>query len=114
MSYVEQVFADLRRRYSGEPEFLQAVQEVFDSIAPVFPLHPEYEEEGILERLVEPERTVLFRVPWVDDSGVVRVNRAFRVQFSSALGPYKGGLRFHPTVNVSIMILIPRENRTPR
>jgi len=103
MSYVEQIYNDVRRRYPGEPEFLQAVQVMFDSIAPVFPLHPEYEEAGILERLVEPERVVLFRVPWVDDDGRVQVNRAFRVQFSSALGPFKGGLRFHPTVTVSIM-----------
>jgi glutamate dehydrogenase (NADP+) len=103
MSYVERVYEDVRRRYPGEPEFLQAVREVFDSIEPVFSLHPEYEEAGILERLVEPERIIQFRVPWVDDDGRVQVNRGFRVQFSSSLGPYKGGLRFHPTVNVSIM-----------
>ncbi len=103
MSYAKKVFEDVRRRYPTEPEYLQAVKEVFDSIEPVFRLHPEYEEAGILERLVEPERTLIFRVPWVDDDGRVQVNRGFRVQLSSALGPYKGGIRFHPTVNTSII-----------
>lgn len=90
-------------RGSLESEFHQAVSEVFESIAPVLAQHPEYIEAGILERLVEPERQIMFRVPWVDDGGRVRVNRGFRVQFNSALGPFKGGLRFHPSVNLSIM-----------
>ncbi len=90
-------------RGSLESEFHQAVSEVFDSIAPVMAQHPEYVDAGILERLVEPERQIMFRVTWVDDRGRVRVNRGFRVQFNSALGPYKGGLRFHPSVNLSIM-----------
>jgi glutamate dehydrogenase (NADP+) len=90
-------------RGSLESEFHQAVSEVFDSIAPVMAQHPEYGEAGILQRLVEPERQIMFRVTWVDDHGSVQVNRGFRVQFNSALGPFKGGLRFHPSVNLSIM-----------
>lgn len=90
-------------RGSLESEFHQAVSEVFESIAPVMAQHPEYVDAGILERLVEPERQIMFRVAWVDDGGRVRVNRGFRVQFNSALGPFKGGLRFHSTVNLSIM-----------
>ncbi|MBB5631805.1 glutamate dehydrogenase (NADP+) [Cryobacterium mesophilum] len=86
-----------------ESEFHQAVSEVLESIAPVVAGHPEYVEAGILERLVEPERQIMFRVPWVDDDGAARVNRGYRVQFNSALGPFKGGLRFHPSVNLSIM-----------
>ncbi|HEU4807719.1 MAG TPA: NADP-specific glutamate dehydrogenase [Homoserinimonas sp.] len=91
------------RRNPGEPEFHQAVREVLDSIAPLIDTHPEYLDTGILQRIVEPERQVMFRVPWVDDAGAVQVNRGFRVQFNSALGPYKGGLRFHPTVNLGII-----------
>ncbi|WP_157156278.1 MULTISPECIES: NADP-specific glutamate dehydrogenase [unclassified Diaminobutyricimonas] len=90
-------------RNSGEPEFHQALREVLESIEPVINHHPEYIEAGILERIVEPERQVIFRVPWTDDAGRVQVNRGFRVQFNSALGPYKGGLRFHPSVNLSII-----------
>jgi glutamate dehydrogenase (NADP+) len=90
-------------RNSGEPEFHQALREVLESIEPVIDHHPEYIEAGILERIVEPERQVIFRVPWTDDAGRVQVNRGFRVQFNSALGPYKGGLRFHPSVNLSII-----------
>jgi glutamate dehydrogenase (NADP+) len=90
-------------RNAGEPEFHQALLEVLESIAPVVERHPEYLESGVLALLVEPERQILFRVPWVDDSGTVRVNRGFRVQFNSALGPYKGGLRFHPSVNLGII-----------
>ncbi|MBR6325156.1 MAG: glutamate dehydrogenase, partial [Victivallales bacterium] len=82
---------------------MQAVEEVFTTLAPVVDAHPEYETEAILERIVEPERTIIFRVPWVDDKGVVRVNRGYRVQFNSAIGPYKGGLRFDPTVNLSVL-----------
>ena len=91
------------RRSPGESEFHQAVSEVLESIAPVLARHPEYVEGGIVQRLVEPERQIMFRVPWVDDQGAIQVNRGYRVQFNSALGPYKGGLRFHPSVNLSIM-----------
>ncbi len=101
--YIENVYTSTVARNPGEPEFHQALYEVFESIGPLFDHHPEYIEAGILERLVEPERQVMFRVPWVDDAGKVRVNRGFRVQFNSALGPYKGGLRFHPSVNLSII-----------
>ena len=97
------MYAQALLRNPHEPEFHQALHEVLDSIAPVIERHPEFAEAGILERLVEPERQILFRVPWIDDSGRLRVNRGFRVQFNSALGPYKGGLRFHSSVNLSIM-----------
>jgi len=101
--YVKSVYDAVIRRNPHESEFHQAVKEILDSLAPVIEKHPEYMEQGILERLVEPERIVTFRVPWTDDEGRVRVNRGFRVQFNSALGPYKGGLRFHPSVNASII-----------
>ena len=101
--YISKVYDAAIARNPGEPEFHQALGEVLESIAPVVAQHPEYAEAGILERLVEPERQVMFRVPWVDDAGRVRVNRGYRVQFNSALGPYKGGLRFHPSVNLSII-----------
>src|SRR5699024_9362664 len=91
------------QRNPGESEFHQAVQEVLYSLGPVVDKHPEYLELSALERLCEPERQIIFRVPWIDDSGVVQINRAFRVQFNSALGPYKGGLRFHPSVNLGIV-----------
>jgi len=97
------VYQDALARNAGEPEFHQALHEVLESIAPVLERHPEFIDAGIVERLVEPERQIMFRVPWHDDSGTVRVNRGFRVQFNSALGPYKGGLRFHPTVNLGIV-----------
>ena len=100
---VSDVFEAVLTRNPGEPEFLQAVHEVLESIAPVLEAHPQFVENGILERLVEPERQIIFRVPWVDDAGRLQVNRGFRVQFSSVLGPYKGGLRFHPSVNLSII-----------
>lgn len=103
MSYTQGVFEDLRARNAHQPEFLQAVEEVLETLDPVVEQHPEYREAAILERLVEPDRTVTFRVPWVADDGSVQVNRGYRVQFSSALGPYKGGLRFHPSVTMSIM-----------
>ncbi len=102
-AYVQTVLGDLQRRYPHEPEYLQAAQEMLTSLSPVFDQHPEYEQAGLLERFVEPERVIIFRVPWVDDSGRPRVNRAYRVQISSAIGPYKGGLRFHPSVNLSIL-----------
>ncbi|MBB6733842.1 NADP-specific glutamate dehydrogenase [Cohnella zeiphila] len=101
--YVQSVYETVVRRNPNESEFHQAVKEILDSLLPVFAKHPKYRELGILERVVEPERFVQFRVPWVDDEGKIRVNRGFRVQFNSAIGPYKGGLRFHPTVNASII-----------
>lgn len=101
--YVHSVYETVVKRNPHEAEFHQAVKEIFDSLIPVFAQHPEYIEHNILERISEPERVVTFRVPWVDDNGKVRVNRGFRVQFNSALGPYKGGIRFHPSVNASII-----------
>ncbi len=100
---VRPVFDSVQSRNPHEPEFQQAVHEVLDSIVPVLERHPEFVSGGIVDRLVEPERQIMFRVPWVDDAGRLQVNRGFRVQFSSVLGPYKGGLRFHPTVNLSIV-----------
>lgn len=101
--YVHSVYETVVRRNHHEPEFHQAVKEILDSLVPVFAKHPQYKNHGILERIVEPERTISFRVPWVDDQGRVQVNRGYRVQFNSAIGPYKGGLRFHPSVNASII-----------
>jgi len=102
-SAVRDVYAQALLRNPHEPEFHQALHEVLESVAPVIERHPEFAEAGILERLVEPERQIMFRVPWIDDLGRLRVNRGFRVQFNSALGPYKGGIRFHSSVNLSIM-----------
>lgn len=101
--YVTSVFNKVKTENQYETEFLQAVEEVFNSLIPVFDKYPRYIEENILERLVEPERIISFRIPWMDDKGNVQVNRGYRVQFSSAIGPYKGGLRFHPSVNQSIV-----------
>ncbi|WP_313731435.1 NADP-specific glutamate dehydrogenase [Cohnella nanjingensis] len=101
--YVKSVYESVIARNPHEAEFHQAVKEILDSLVPVFAKHPRYKDSGVLERLVEPERVIYFRVPWVDDSGKVRVNRGYRVQFNSALGPYKGGIRFHPSVNASIV-----------
>lgn len=101
--YVNEVLAKVKERNNGEEEFIDAVTEVLESLIPVFDKNPDYIKEGILERIVEPERQIFFRVPWVDDNGNVQVNRGFRVQFNSAIGPYKGGLRFHPSVNQSII-----------
>ncbi len=101
--YLKKVYAGVEARNPGEKEFLQAVREVLESLEPVIEANPKYEAEGILERLVEPERQIIFRVPWVDDNGKVHVNRGFRVQFNSAIGPYKGGLRLHPSVNASVI-----------
>ena len=100
---VEKVYEQVVDRNRGEAEFHQAVREVLESLDPVIAKHPHYAEGALLERIVEPERQVIFRVPWVDDAGAVHVNRGFRVEFNSALGPYKGGLRFHPSVNVGII-----------
>ncbi len=101
--YVHDVYEAVRKRNPGEYEFHQAIKEIFDSLVPVFAKQPKYMEHGILESISEPERMITFRVPWVDDQGKVRVNRGFRVQFNSAIGPYKGGIRFHPSVNGSII-----------
>ena len=101
--YLQRVLADVQKNHPGEPEFLQAVEEIFESLQLVVPKHPEWEAAGLIERFVEPELVIMFRVPWVDDNGKVQVNRGYRVQFNSAIGPYKGGLRFHPSVNLSIV-----------
>ena len=101
--YVDRVLAELKEKNANEPEFLQTAEEVLSSLGPVVDAHPEYEKVALLERMVEPERTIEFRVPWVDDEGQVHVNRGYRVQFNGAIGPYKGGLRFAPSVNLSIM-----------
>ena len=103
MTYTQRVYESVKAKNPGEPEFLQAVKEVLESLEPVFEKKPEYEAAGILERIVEPERQIIFRVPWVDDQGKVQVNRGMRVQFNSAIGPYKGGLRLHPSVNLGII-----------
>ena len=103
MSYTERVIELVREKNPEQPEFIQAVTEVLQSLEPVIEAHPEYEKASLLERLVEPERVIMFRVPWADDEGNVHVNRGFRVQFNSAIGPYKGGLRLHPSVNLGII-----------
>jgi glutamate dehydrogenase (NADP+) len=103
MSITQELMAKVIQRNPNELEFHQAVKEVLESLEPVLDKHPEYIKAGILERIVEPERQIIFRVPWVDDSGKVQVNRGFRVQFNSAIGPYKGGLRFHPSVYIGII-----------
>lgn len=103
MNYSERVIAGLKERYADQPEFIQAAEEVLATLQPALDAHPEYEAAGLLERLVEPERVIIFRVPWVDDAGKVQVNRGYRVQFNSAIGPYKGGLRLHPSVNLGIL-----------
>ena len=107
MSRAEQVCMEvlekLRVKSKNEPEFLQAAEEVIESLVPVVEKHPEFLNAGIVERIVEPERAILFRVTWTDDQNKVHVNRGFRVQFNSAIGPYKGGMRFHPSVNLGII-----------
>ena len=102
-AYLNEVYQVLAKRNAEQKEFLQAVEEVLESLEPVVEAHPEYEKASLIERLVEPERIIMFRVPWVDDAGKVQVNRGYRVQFNSAIGPYKGGLRFHKSVNLSIL-----------
>ncbi len=102
-AYLNKILETVKTRNPGEPEFLQAVTEVLESLECIVEKHPEYEANGIVERFVEPERFIQFRVPWVDDSGKVQVNRGYRVQYNSAIGPYKGGLRFHPSVNASVI-----------
>ncbi|MFN8698435.1 MAG: NADP-specific glutamate dehydrogenase [Flavobacteriales bacterium] len=102
-SQIDAFMERVRAMNPSEPEFLQAVQEVAETVIPFIQDHPKYKQHRILERIVEPERTIIFRVPWVDDKGEVQVNRGYRVEFNSAIGPYKGGLRFHPTVNLSVL-----------
>ena len=101
--YLKRVLADLEKRSGDEKEFMQAVTEVLESLEPVIESDPKYEKNGVIERIVEPERAIIFRVSWVDDNGKVQVNRGYRVQFNSAIGPYKGGLRLHPSVNLSVI-----------
>ena len=103
MSYTQSVIEDIAKRNANEPEFIQATTEVLETLEPVIAAKPEYQKNSILERIVEPERTIMFRVPWVNDKGEIKVNRGYRVQFNSAIGPYKGGCRFHPSVNLSIL-----------
>jgi glutamate dehydrogenase (NADP+) len=103
MSYAQRAIDLVKKRDAGQPEFHQAVTEVLESLEPALERHPKYEKHKILERIVEPERQLMFRVPWVDDKGQVQVNRGYRIEFSSAIGPYKGGLRLHPSVNLSIL-----------
>ena len=103
MSYTQRVVDELKDRYADQPEFLQAATEVLESLEPAVEAHPEFEEASLLERLVEPERVIMFRVPWVDDEGKIQVNRGYRVEFNSAIGPYKGGLRFNPTVTLGML-----------
>jgi len=102
-AYTSRVLEGLKARNAHESEFIQAATEILDSISPVFDKHPEYEAAGLLERFVEPERVIMFRVPWIDDQGKAQVNRAYRVQYNSAIGPYKGGIRLHPSVNLGIL-----------
>ena len=102
-AHIQHIAELAEKRSYNEPEFLQAMHEVLESLEPVLIAHPEYIDEGVLERLIEPERQIMFRVPWLDDQNRVQVNRGFRVQFNSALGPFKGGLRFHSSVNLSVI-----------
>ena len=102
-NFVDSIMADVKAKNPAQPEFHQAVQEVVESLEPVIERHPEYKEAKVLERIIEPERVLMFRVPWVDDKGQVQVNRGFRIEMNSAIGPYKGGLRFHPSVNLGIL-----------
>ena len=103
MNYVDRIIEYYKEKDADMPEFIQALEEVLNSTRAIFDKHPEYEKMGVLERLCEPERVIMFRVPWVDDNGNVRVNRGYRVQFNGAIGPYKGGLRLHPSVNLSVL-----------
>ena len=102
-NYINGFMAELTAKNPGEKEFHQAVREVLESVAPYMTEHPYLIEQKILERIVEPERIIIFRVPWLNDEGEIQVNRGYRVQMNSAIGPYKGGIRFHPSVNLSIM-----------
>jgi glutamate dehydrogenase (NADP+) len=102
-AYISKILDGVKTHHPGQPEFHQAVEEVLQSLEPVLARHPEFEQNAILERMTEPERVIMFRVPWVDDQGKIQVNRGYRIEMNSAIGPYKGGLRFHPTVNLSIL-----------
>jgi glutamate dehydrogenase (NADP+) len=99
----EKIMIELEKKHQGEAEYLQAVREVLESIEDIYNDHPEFDSNGIIERLIEPDRVLTFKVPWADDNGKVHVNLGYRVQFNNAIGPYKGGLRFHPSVNLSIL-----------
>jgi glutamate dehydrogenase (NADP+) len=101
--YIEKILKDVKGKNPNEPEFHQAVQEVLESLEIVLQRHPEYRSLKILERMVEPERTIMFRVPWMDDQGEIQINRGYRIEMNSAIGPYKGGLRFHPSVTMGIL-----------
>ena len=101
--YLKKVYADAEKRDPNQPEFLQAVKEVLESLEPVIEQRPDLVKAGIIERMIEPERVITFRVSWMDDNGEVHVNRGYRVQYNSAIGPYKGGIRFHPSVNLSVI-----------
>ena len=101
--YIEKILKDVKAKNQNEPEFHQAVQEVLESLEVVLQRHPEYRSLKILERMVEPERVIMFRVPWMDDQGEIQINRGYRIEMNSAIGPYKGGLRFHPSVNLGIL-----------
>lgn len=101
--YLVDLLETVKKRNAGEPEFIQAVTEVLETLQPVVEKRPDLVEAGVLDRLVEPERQIIFRVPWVDDKGKVQVNRGFRIQFNSAIGPYKGGIRLHPSVYMGII-----------
>ena len=103
MTYIEPVLENLKEKNPDQPEFIQAASEVLETIEPALDKHPEFQDASLLERITEPERVVMFRVPWVDDNGKVQVNRGMRVEFNSAIGPYKGGLRLHPSVNLGII-----------
>ena len=105
-TYLINLLENVKKRNQGEPEFIQAVTEVIETLEPVINKRPDLVEAGVLDRLVEPERQIIFRVPWVDDNGKVQVNRGFRVQFNSAIGPYKGGIRLHPSVYIGIIKLL--------
>ncbi|MBQ7784382.1 MAG: NADP-specific glutamate dehydrogenase, partial [Oscillospiraceae bacterium] len=102
-TYLINLLENVKKRNQGEPEFIQAVTEVIETLEPVIDKRPDLVDAGVLDRLVEPERQIIFRVPWVDDNGKVQVNRGFRVQFNSAIGPYKGGIRLHPSVYSGII-----------
>ena len=103
MTDLKELYEVVKKRNANDTEFLQAVEEVFESLNVIAQVHPEKLDDDVLTRIVEPERQILFRVPWVDDNGKTQVNRGYRIEFNSAIGPYKGGLRFHPSVNVSII-----------
>ena len=111
--YVSSLMSDVKAKNPAQPEFHQAVEEVAESLGLVLECHPEYRQAKVLERIIEPERVILFRVPWLDDKGQVQLNRGFRIEMNSAIGPYKGGLRFHPSVNLSILKFTDGWNRRP-